>query len=120
MIKDYTDRLDGFQIRDVTYFGSPPVGAPPSFDVVKWKPEKNPHVETVYYTDDNGDIRHKEKLITEYCYSVGFLRWNEHESDFDFESVGLRWIEAKPSSEVCNMILWFCEEKGKEIRERNV
>ena len=116
-MKEYTERIDGFQIRDITYFGLPPVGIPPSFDVVKWKPEKKPHVATVYYTDENGQLQHKEQLITEYCFSVGSLRWNKHESDFDFESVGLRWIMENPSKEVNDMILKFCEEKGKEIYE---
>lgn len=111
---DYTERVEGFQIRDVTYFGDPPVNAPIQFDVVKWKPEENPHL-CDSFRKVNGKWVVEKKLITEYCYSVGTLKWNEHEKAFDFESVGIRWLEEKPSETVIDMILKFIEEKEKEI-----
>ena len=36
MVKEYTGRYKGFQIRDVAYLGEPPTDIPPTFDVVKW------------------------------------------------------------------------------------
>ena len=117
-MKEYTERIDGFQIRDVVYFGKPPVDAPIRFDVVKWYPEKKPYVGTVYHSTPVGWTS-TEELITEHRYSVAFLEWNEHESSFDFESVGLRWLEEKPSEAVIDAILKFCEEKGKEIYENS-
>ena len=37
MVKEYTERYKGFQIRDVAYLGEPPTNIPPRFDVVKWE-----------------------------------------------------------------------------------
>ena len=36
MVKEYTGRYKGFQIRDVAYLGEPPTDIPPTFDVVRW------------------------------------------------------------------------------------
>lgn len=116
---EYTERVDGFQIRDVVYFGLPPADAPIQFDVVKWFPEKNPHVGTVYHSNPDGSWTAKEELISEHCCSVGFLEWDPHEPQFVFRSVGLRWLEEKPSEAVIDMILKFCEEKEKELYEND-
>ena len=67
-MKEYTERIEGFQIRDISYFGKPPVDAPVRFDIVKWFPEENPHIGTVYYSTENG-WESKEEMITEHCYS---------------------------------------------------
>lgn len=114
-MKDYTDRIEGFQIRDIAYFGKPPIDAPIRFDIVKWVQEKNPHIGTVCRLTDSGNWTAKEELITEFCYSVGTLEWDSCETCFDFKSVGLRWLEAKPSNAVVDMILDFCKRKEKEI-----
>lgn len=114
-MKEYTERVDGFQIRDVSYFGKPPADAPICFDVVKWYPEKKPHIGTVVHITEGGEWTTQEEMIAEYCYSVGFLEWNSHEPCFQFRSVGLRWFEEKPSDAVIDMILNFCAEKEKEI-----
>lgn len=113
-MKEYTERIEGFQIRDVSYFGQPPVNAPIRFDIVKWFPEKNPHIGTVYYSTENG-WESKEEMIIEHCYSVGFLEWDKHEPQFVFRSVGLRWLEEKPSDAVIDMIMKFCKEKEREL-----
>jgi len=113
---EYTERIDGFQIRDISYFGKPPVDAPIRFDIVKWFPEKKPYIGTVYRSTPIGWTSNEE-LITEHCYSVATLEWNSHEPCFEFHSVGLRWLEEKPSEAVINMILKFCEEKEKEIED---
>ena len=39
MVKEYTERYKGFQIRDVAYLGDPPQDAPLQYDVGRW--EKN-------------------------------------------------------------------------------
>ena len=114
MMKTYTERVEGFQIRDVVYFGKPPEDAPIRFDIVKWYPEKNPYIGTVYHSTENGWETRKE-MITEHCYSVGILEWDSHEPQFVFHSVGLRWLEEKPSEAVINMILEFCEKMEKDL-----
>lgn len=115
---EYTERIDGFQIRDVSYFGKPPANAPIRFDIVKWFPEEEPYVGTVYHSTPTGFVSKKE-LVTEHCYSVARLEWNDNEPCFEFYSVGLRWLEEKPSDAVVDMILKFCEEKEKEIYEKS-
>ena len=105
---NYTERIDGYQIRDVTYIGMPPKDAPPMYDIVKWNTYDTP---TRMLSLDTG----KYENVTEYCFSVGTLVWNPKEPCFEFESVGLRWLEAKPSEAVVDMVLKFAEEKAKEL-----
>ena len=112
---EYTERIDGFQIRDVSYFGKPPENAPIQFDIVKWVEEK-PQMMTVF-REVNGKWTASEELVSEHCYSVGFLEWDSHEPQFVFRSVGLRWLKENPSKAVIEMILKFCEEKKKEIED---
>ena len=105
----YTPRTDGIQIADVTYIGKPPKDTPPRYDVVKW--EKSEPFESI-------DIRTgKREIHTEYCYTLGQLEWDAREGCFDFKSIGTRWLEAKPSDRVVDMILTFCREKGKELEK---
>ena len=40
---NYTGRIDGFQIRDVTYIGLPPQSTPPQYDIVKWVKADKPY-----------------------------------------------------------------------------
>lgn len=104
---DYTDRIDGFQIRDVCYFGKPPRDSPPMYDIVKW-------VQTEPY--EAIDVRTgKRKNVVEYCYSVAALEWERKESGFDFKSIGLRWLESKPTERIIEAILDFAEKKTQEI-----
>ena len=114
-MKTYTDRVDGFQIRDVCYLCDPPKDAPIQYDVVKWVQEKEPHFGTVLHRDENGKWYSTEEWCEEYCYTVGTLEWDAHEPWFVFKSCGLRWLEAKPSEAVIDMVLQFCEEKEKEL-----
>ena len=112
---EYTERLEGFQIRDVSYWGKPPENTPIRFDIVKWYPEANPHIGKVVFFDDMGRAQVREEMITEHCYSVGHLEWNSKEPCFTFKSIGLRWLEERPSAAVVEMVLKFCAEKEKEI-----
>ena len=110
---DYTDRVDGYQVRDVVYLGRPPENEPVKYSIDKWMPEE-PHMGTVYHIVD-GRFVPEEKMITEYCYSVGHIEWDDKNATFQFSSVGLRWLEEAPSRAVINMILMFCKQKAKEI-----
>ena len=103
----YTDRVDGFQIRDVTYLGLPPKDTPPTFDIVKWV-QCEPYQARDFRTGER-------KTYTEYCYSVGSLVWDKHDGGFDFRSVGLRWLESLPNKDVVDMVLRFAHEKSKEL-----
>ena len=114
---EYTDRVEGFQIRDVTYFGLPPAGTPPTFDIVKW--ESFEPRETMCMDRVGNRWVGEKRVISESCFSVGMLVWDRHEGDFRFESVGLRWLEEKPSDAVIQMILDFAEKKCKELAEED-
>ena len=73
---EYTGRVEEFQIRDIAYFGKPPIDAPIRFDIVKWIPEKKPYIGTVYHSTSIGWVS-TEELISEHCYSVATLEWND-------------------------------------------
>jgi len=104
---EYTGVVDGLQIRDVTYVGLPPTGTPPKYDIVK-------HVDCEPYVAVDGRTGER-KTYTHYVYSVGCLEWDAHNGWWQFRSVGTRWLEAKPTEAVVNMILKFCEDKAKEL-----
>ncbi len=104
---NYTERIDGFQIRDVVYIGLPPPNTPPQFDIVKWE---SCEPREVY------DFHGKKKMMSEYCYSVATLKWNTEEKSFSFQSVGLRWLEIKPSDAVKKMVMDFALSKEEELR----
>ena len=109
---DYTERVEGFQIRDVTYLGRPPKNAPITYDIVKWnKYDKPQRARVIQNGVDCGELD-----VTEYCYSVAFLEWDAHEKWFELKSVGMRFVEAKPSEAVMDMILDFCKSH-REVDE---
>ena len=111
---NYTERIDGYQIRDVTYIGLPPADTPPKYDIVKWEwVVADPPYEALNITTG------KREMVTEYCYTVGTLVWNKKEPCFEFESCGLRWLEEKPPEAVVDMVLKFAEEKAKELEEED-
>lgn len=106
---NYTERVDGFQITDVTYIGLPPEGTAPTYAVVKWyKTKPMPALNM-----DTGEIT----MSNEFCCVVAHLIWDKKEPCFDLHSVGLRWLEEKPTEAVRQMILDFCEKKGRELQE---
>ena len=115
-MKEYTERLHGYQIRDVVYMGRPPKDAPVMFDIVKWY-QCEPNEVMSMEMNSRGTYDMKKKIVTEYCYSVAVLEWNAHESWFDFKSVGTRWLEEKPEEDVIDMIMKFCEEKQNDLKE---
>lgn len=94
MLKEYTERYRGFQIRDVCYVGGKPDDAPIEFDLIKW------------HTDNNGK---------DYCFTVGRLVYDEREPAFDFEGVGLRVFEEDLTPDVCKWITKWAEYKLWEL-----
>ena len=114
---EYTERLHDYQIRDVSYWGKPPENVPLRFDIVKWHHTEPQEVNQVYY-DEYGCAKIRKAISTEYCYSVGFLEWDDREPCFRFRSVGLRFFEEYPPKDVIDMILDFCEKKEKEILQQ--
>lgn len=110
--KNYTPRVDGFQIRDVVYFGRPPKNEPIKYDIVKWQ-KLDPPVEMI--SMETGE----PKMVSETCYTVAFLEWNDHEPCFELRGVGLRLLESGLTQAATDMILDFCEKKEKEIYEQS-
>ena len=85
-------RFNDFEIRKPTFIGDPP--SPDyydyNFDVVKWS----------------------EYDGKEYCFSIGTLRFDKHEGSFEFESVGLRYLEDREDGLEKYLLDW-CEKKEK-------
>ena len=110
----FPDPIDGIKIERVTYLpGCEPANADTERRFAISKTEScKPHEAT--------DMRTGEKKIyTTNTYVIANLEWNEKECDFDFESVGTRWLEAAPSKEVCDMILKFCDKMAAEYEEED-
>lgn len=109
---NYTDIVNGYQIRDVTYIGLPPKDAPPKYDIVRWY-DCEPHRAINMMTGE-------EMTVTRCCYSVAFLEWDRHEGWWRFHSVGTRWLEEldqkRVTDAVVNMVLKFCDDKAKELQ----
>lgn len=89
-------RFKQFEIRKPTMIGKPPTEDyyKYNFDVVKW-------------ANDNS-----------HCWSIGFLRWDKKESCFDFESVGIRYLEDREDG-LEEWILKWCELKEVEYRHED-
>ena len=109
-VDSYTERIEGFQIRKPSFFGDPPKNIPVMFDVVKWQTCEPRKV----YSITEG----KEILSSEFCFVVGRLVWEKEEDAFRFESIGLRWLESKPSEAVVAMIMGFAGEMRKRLKRR--
>lgn len=99
MLREYTEKFEGFQIRDINYVGGAPDNAPIKFDVVVWKKNE--------YNDEP----------KEYCYSVANLIYDEKEPGFELRSVGMRWVDAHPSTRVENWIKAWCDYKMIELEK---
>ena len=84
-----------FQIRSITYLpGYEPKEQDRRFDIVKWN----------------------KSVENDYCYSVARLEWDSKEEEFNFNSVGLRWLQAEPTPRVCQIIYRFAQLKTLEYR----
>lgn len=106
---EYTKRVNGIQVRDCVWVGTPPPNKI-MYDVVKWETRPTP---TIIRNARTGQLEYS----FESCYSLAHLIWNPNELEFEFEGVGTRWLKEAPGKEVCDMLLEFCEEVGKNLRE---
>lgn len=106
--KEYTPRVNGVQVRDCIWLGTPPKRI--MYDVVKWEERSEPAIVVNAIT---GQLEYS----FENCYSLAHLIWNPKEEGFELEGVGTRWLEEAPSKEVCDMILDFCAKTAKKLRE---
>lgn len=103
----FTEIWNDFQIRSDTE---------DRYDLVKWH-----YFEPREVIDG---ITGERKIITQACYSIGFLTWNEDELWFDFESVGTRYLEDRIDG-LEEWIIQFCkriykEKTGNEYGEFNL
>jgi hypothetical protein len=83
---EYTEKWNGFQFRSPAFLGKASKEAKDWYDLVKWM--KHDEQMRVYDTD-----KKKYVIEKEYCFSIGELKWNEHEGWFDFISCGTRFLE---------------------------
>lgn len=84
MVISYTDRWNGFQIRQPNYLDGH--FEPDIYDIIKWVKREEPT--KVYSLSEEKYI-----ISTEYCFSVAQIKWDKHEDWFDFESIGTRFLE---------------------------
>lgn len=104
MVRVYTDIWNGFQFRAPVYLDEH--FEPHKFDLVKWE-EVTPHEVIDWVTG-------KKKMMTKHCFSIGILTWDKKEYDFEFESVGLRYLKHRVDG-LEKFILDFCEMMRKEL-----
>ena len=103
-------KFKDFEIRDVTYLIDSPKNRPIEFDLVKWQ-EHKPYEVTDLETGE-------KKLSTENCFSIARLRWNDREPCFEFESIGLRYLENREDG-LEEWLLKWCKLKEFEITYDN-
>lgn len=58
----------------------------------------------------------KKKIVTRSCFSIAILIWDKRECDFNFESVGLRYLEYRIDG-LEKFILDFCKMMEKELNK---
>lgn len=102
--KEY-DTWKDFAFRPPVYFDGHI--EPDIYDLVKYENHKPYKVM---------DLRTGEyKISTRSCFSIGFMKWNPKEKDFEFESCGLRYLEYREDG-LEKFILDFAErERQKRI-----
>lgn len=103
-------KFKDFEIRDVTYLIDPPKDRPIEFDLVKWQDHK-PYEITDLKTGE-------KKTSTKSCFSIARLRWNDREPCFEFESIGLRYLENREDG-LEEWLLKWCKLKEFEITYDN-
>lgn len=81
---------------------------PHKFDLVKWE-DHEPYEVTDWVTGE-------KTISTRHCFSVGQLTWDPREPGFEFESIGLRYLQYRVDG-LEKFILDFCEMMRKELEE---
>lgn len=110
----FPEPVDGIKIERVVYFpGCAPANADSERRFAISKTEScKPYEATDIHTGE-------KKIYNTNTYVIANLEWNKKECDFDFASVGTRWLEAAPSKEVCDMILKFCDKMAAKYEEED-
>lgn len=90
-------RFKNFEIRKYTFIGDTPTPDYHkwNFDLVKWE-------------------KYKES-DSEYCFSIGHLKWDRKNMLFDFSSTGTRYLEYREDG-LEEWLLKWCELKKVEYR----
>lgn len=104
MLKEYTEVWNNFQFRQPIYLDGHFEAN--KFDLVKWvncEPREVLNMETG-----------EKEIMSRYCFSIGRLIWNPREPGFNFESIGLRYLEERVDG-LEEFILNFCKEMEEEI-----
>ena len=99
--------IDDFEICWPTYLSDKDPTTERRYDIVRWeacKPREVINLKTG-----------KKEMRDRFCYTVATLWWNEKEPCFEFESCGLRWLEANPTPSVIKMILDFCKKMEQKF-----
>ena len=104
MLRVYGEEWNGFQFRSPTYLDGH--FDPYEFDLVKWR-EHEPYEVTDWQSGE-------KKLSTKYCFSIARLWWNDKEPCFEFESVGLRYLEYREDG-LEEWLMKWCKLKEYEI-----
>lgn len=110
----FPDPVDGIKIEHITYF--------PGYVLANADTERRFAISKTESCKpyEATDMRTGEKKIyNTNTYVIANLEWNKKECDFDFVSVGTRWLEAAPSKEVCDMILKFCDKMAAKYEEED-
>ena len=103
-VKCYTPIWNDFQIRDVQYIdGHIDLNR---FDVVKW----HNHV-PIEVTDWKTG---RKRLSSRSCYSIGVIEYDPQSESFDFNSVGLRFLEDYKEG-LNEFILSFIRRRKEEL-----
>ena len=109
MTRVYTDEWNGFQFREPTYLDGH--FDPYKFDLVKWE-DHEPYEVTDWITGE-------KRMSTRSCFSIGTLIWDSKEPGFDFESVGLRYLQYRIDG-LEKFILDFCKTMENKLLEDNL
>lgn len=99
-------KFKDFEIQDVTYLIDSPKDRPIEFNLVKWQ-EHKPYEVTNWKTEE-------KEIITKSCFVIAKLWWNNKEPCFEFESIGLRYLEYREDG-LEEWLLKWCELKAFEI-----
>lgn len=104
MIRIYGEEWNGFQFRSPVYLDGH--FEPYEFDLVKW--ENHEPIKAI-----DGRTGEKKEFARS-CYSIGKLTWDNKDQNFEFQSVGLRYLENRIDG-LEEWILEFCDEMRKEL-----
>lgn len=95
---EYSEIWNDFQFRSPTYIDGH--FEPFIFDLVKWV---------------GGDMF----ITPKYCFSIAQLKWNPSEEDFNFKSIGIRYL-LNHIDGLEEWILDFCDKMEKKLLKEKI